>query len=320
MKEYKKRYGKDPRQAEPGSLDELRFVKLKGEFLTGWMRQVRQVTGNLPLAVALSSATADPARASRMFVDADELVHDGLIDEICMLDWPNAATIFHYKLLTDRPLKVTAWRNVWAWGEADTDPPREYYPPKIKRFIYQMLDLPPLDGICLHEQIHFEAFDLYPVISDSYRQWEKEIGAALPAKIAVIDDDVQPANGVAAGFARGGGGCALDYRRRSIVVAFDAPQRITRLTLTANQAKAWPTPVTRETLSLWTSEDNRTYRPYQGPWQYAVRRNELGNVVIELSGLELKARYLKVHCNIEGTAFKFSNSRLEGLVRAYSPD
>lgn len=170
--EYQRRYGKDPREAKPGSLDEARFVRLRGEFLTRWMREVREVTGDLPVAITLYGADSDPERAGRIYVDADELVRQNLVDELCMGRGKKAdkSNIFHYKLLTDRPLKVTAWDDVWAWGEKDSDPPREYYPPKIKGIIHDMLDLPPLDGVCLHEQLQFEAFDLYDTIRDAYKR------------------------------------------------------------------------------------------------------------------------------------------------------
>ena len=132
-------------------------------------------------------------------------------------------------------------------------------------------------------------------------------------RLKVVLDEVET-------FSGGGGGCALDYRQRSIVLDFGAPQRVTRLRLAGNQVKAWPTPVTQDTLSVWISEDNQTYTLYEGDWQYDANRNEAGDVVIELSNLDMTTRYTKVHCSIDGDAFTFANCRLGSLLRAYGGD
>ncbi|MBI3922732.1 MAG: DUF4091 domain-containing protein [Armatimonadetes bacterium] len=70
----------------------------------------------------------------------------------------------------------------------------------------------------------------------------------------------------------------------------------------------------RDNLALWVSDDNVTYRKIEGDWQ--VTHDESGGLV--LSGLDVKARFLKVNSLCEDEAGEFVVKSLEpGRIVAF---
>jgi hypothetical protein len=71
---------------------------------------------------------------------------------------------------------------------------------------------------------------------------------------------------------------------------------------------------TAATLQLWVSADNQLYR--QIPAGYTVTRDDEGGII--LSGLDVTARYLKVHSTLSDGAYEFDLASLEaGHIVAY---
>ncbi len=108
--EYLRRYGKDPRTVEPDSLDELRFVQLKGDFLTEFLREAKAVTSaaGKKLVMTTDQRIADPTRATWMYVDAETLARERILDELCIRSAANAS-LDHWRLLADGRIKMTTW-------------------------------------------------------------------------------------------------------------------------------------------------------------------------------------------------------------------
>jgi len=78
-----------------------------------------------------------------------------------------------------------------------------------------------------------------------------------------------------------------------------------------------PTRIDKAHLELYFSNDNLHYTRYEGPWEF---RNTLegGLRTLILSGLDLTARFVKVHCTFDDDRWTFSN-RPEKFVRVFSP-
>ncbi len=113
VKEYIRRFGKDPRKAKPDSLDELRFVQLKADFFTQFLREAKTVTSKAgkKLMMNSSASISDPIRANWMYVDTDTLAREGIVDELCIMG-SAAADLKHLRLLADGEIKVTTWAGI----------------------------------------------------------------------------------------------------------------------------------------------------------------------------------------------------------------
>jgi len=145
VKEYIRRYGKDPRRAKPDSLDELRFVQLKGDFLTLFLCEVKKVTSarGKELAMNTSMTYSDPVRAPWMYVDADTLARERVVDELCIMG-AAGADLNHWRLLADGKIKMTTWASIHG----------RTYDECLDRMRTQfraMLDNPTSDGSTYHE-------------------------------------------------------------------------------------------------------------------------------------------------------------------------
>ncbi len=166
VKEYIRRFGKDPRQARPDSLDELRFVQLKGDFLTQFLREVKRVTAAAGKRLALNFQThaADPVRATWMYVDADTLARERVVDELCLMG-SAGADLDHWRLLADGKIKMTTWASIHGYTY-------EQCRDRMRSQLRAMLDNPTSDGSAFHELANL----IYPDC------WEEAIADTVHAR------------------------------------------------------------------------------------------------------------------------------------------
>jgi len=167
VKEYMRRFGKDPRDAKPDGLDELRFVQLKGDFLTQWLREVKEVTSKhgKQLAMNTNVAYSDPVRANWMYVDADTLVRERIVDELCIMG-ATALDLNHWRLLADGKVKLTTWASIHG----------KTYDECLKRMRTQfrgMFDNPTSAGSTYHELANLIYPDCWEeAILDTLGEWK----------------------------------------------------------------------------------------------------------------------------------------------------
>jgi hypothetical protein len=166
VKEYSRRYAKDPREAKPDSLDELRFVQLKGDFLTAWLREVKQVTSKhgKKLAINTNVTYSDPVRANWMYIDADTLVRERIVDELCIMSTA-ALDLNHWRLLGDGKVKLTTWASIHGetYHECLT---------KMRTQFRAMLDNPTSAGSTYHELANLIYPDCWEeAILDTITEW-----------------------------------------------------------------------------------------------------------------------------------------------------
>lgn len=167
VREYVRRYGKDPREARPDSLDELRFVQLKGEFLTQFLREVKEVTAGTgkKLTLVVASGMTDPVAAAWMYIDADTLARERIVDELCVMG-SAAADLNHWRLLADGRLRMTTWAGIHGTTY-------EQCLGLMRKQFRAMLDNPTSDGSTYHEMANLVYPDCWEeAILDTFHQWQ----------------------------------------------------------------------------------------------------------------------------------------------------
>ncbi|MBM4079929.1 MAG: hypothetical protein FJ278_09540, partial [Planctomycetes bacterium] len=167
--EYQQRYGSDPRQAEPDSLAEIRFVKLKGEHLTRFLRDVKAeaVKFGKPVAINASGDGVDPVNAGRMFVDFDTLARERTVDELCLISGASA-DLTRWRMLSDGKVKLTVFAGIH--GKT-----YERCLPLLRDGILAMLKNPTSDGACFHELGNAYYLDLWEEgIAEAYKAWAEQ--------------------------------------------------------------------------------------------------------------------------------------------------
>jgi len=168
VKEYIRRFGKDPRQARRDSVDELRFVQLKGDFLTRFLREAKQITSaaDKRLAINFQAHAADPVRATWMYVDADTLAREHVVDELCLMGGAGA-DLNHWRLLADGQIKMTTWASIHGrtYDECRT---------RMKSQLRAMLGNPTSCGSAFHELANLIYPDCWEeTIADTVREWRR---------------------------------------------------------------------------------------------------------------------------------------------------
>jgi len=167
VREYLRRYGRDPRDAKPDSLDELRFVQLKGDFLTQFLREVKTVMGaaGKKLTLVIAHGMADPVSADWMYIDADTLAGERIVDELCVMG-SAAADLNHWRLLAGGQLRMTTWAGIHG---TTYDKCLEL----MRRQFRGMLDNPTSDGSTYHEMANLIYPDCWEeAILDTFHQWQ----------------------------------------------------------------------------------------------------------------------------------------------------
>jgi hypothetical protein len=177
VKEYLRRYGKDPREARPDSLDELRFVQLKGDFLTQFLREVKQVTAGAgkKLTLVVAGNMVDAVSADWMYIDADTLARERIVDELCVMG-SAAANLNHWRLLADGQIRLTTWAGIH--GET-----YDRCLDLMRRQLRSMLDNPTSDGSTYHELANLIYPDCWEeAILDTAHQWQAAQAASSASK------------------------------------------------------------------------------------------------------------------------------------------
>lgn len=172
VREYVRRYGKDPRTAEADSLDELRFVKLKADFFTEFLREAKRLTSasGKRLVVMTSSAISDPVRANWMYVDAETIARERIADELSIMGGAST-NLDHWRLLADGKIKTTTWTGIH--GET-----YEQCLARMRTQLRAMLENPTSDGSAFHELANLIYPDCWEeAIEDTVRQWQSESSA-----------------------------------------------------------------------------------------------------------------------------------------------
>ena len=167
VEEYVRRYGKDPRQASPDSEDEIRFVQLKAEFLTQFLREVKEVTSaaGKKLTMVIAPNMVDPVKADWMYIDADTLARQRIVDELCVMG-KASADLSHWRTLAG-DLRLTTWASIHA----------KTYDECLKNMQRQfrgMLDNATSDGSTYHEMANLVYPDCWEeAILDTFQQWQE---------------------------------------------------------------------------------------------------------------------------------------------------
>ena len=168
VKEYERRFGMDPRKANPDSLEELRFVQLKADYLTEFLREVKAVTSKHGKKLVINTTTtyADPVRANWMYVDADTLARERIVDELCIMSTA-AFDLNHWRLPADGKIKMTTWAGIHG----------KTYDDCLKRMRAQLralLNNPTSDGSAYHELANLIYPDCWEeAIVDTLEEWQK---------------------------------------------------------------------------------------------------------------------------------------------------
>ena len=143
--EFSRRYGTDPRQAKPGSLQELRFVKLKADFFKQFLAETHArcaAKGKL-LAMNATWDSIDPTTAARMYIPADDLCRQHIVDEMTILSGAGA-DLTRWRVLGKDKVKLTTWTNIHG---SKHDQSRSRWLAGLR----QMLRNPTIHGTCFHE-------------------------------------------------------------------------------------------------------------------------------------------------------------------------
>lgn len=187
VQEYLRRYGKDPRQAKPDSLDELRFVQLKGDFLTQFLREVKQVTeaDGKKLTLVMSSGMADPAAADWMYLDADTLARQRIVDELCVMG-SAAADLNRWRLLADGNIRLTTWAGIHGKTYDECLG-------AMRRQFRAMLDNPTSDGSTYHEMANLIYPDCWEeAILDTFKEWQAAKKSSASTTASQTANSVSP--------------------------------------------------------------------------------------------------------------------------------
>jgi hypothetical protein len=120
-------------------------------------------------------------------------------------------------------------------------------------------------------------------------------------------------------------GVGFPYRNRSVVIDLGTPQAVHRLLLLDDHLDNGGTsPVLMACgLQIYTSDDDRTYRLYQPAFTLTARSGKPEGVfdVVEIDGLAIVARYIKLHADLADERWDFGSNNLQKMVRAYAdPD
>ena len=111
--EYMRRHGSDPRKSKRDSLEELRFVALKAEFFNQFLRDAKAECDRAgrKLIMVTSESISDPIRADRMVVDAEGILREGLVHELCFMGGANA-DLARWRTAGDGKVAVSTWASI----------------------------------------------------------------------------------------------------------------------------------------------------------------------------------------------------------------
>lgn len=111
------------------------------------------------------------------------------------------------------------------------------------------------------------------------------------------------------------------YRNRSLVIDLGQPVLIHRLKLIddhSDHGGASPV-IARYGLRIYTSNDERTYERCTAPFKINIRSGKPEDAfdVVEIDGLAIVTRYIKLHQDLPDDEWDLGNNNLQKMVRAY---
>jgi len=111
------------------------------------------------------------------------------------------------------------------------------------------------------------------------------------------------------------------YRNRSLVIDLGRPVLIHRLKLIDDYSDDGGTSlsVTKHGLRVYTSNDGRTFERCTAPFRISVRSGKPEDAfdVVEIDGLAIVVRYIKLHQDLPDDEWDLGNNNLQKMVRAY---
>ena len=122
------------------------------------------------------------------------------------------------------------------------------------------------------------------------------------------------------------GSAGFPYRNRSIAIDLGCPPpTVHRIILIDDYSDhGGDSPSIREHgLEIYTSNDNRTYTRHTGKYRLSIRsaKQEGGFDAVQLDGLTITARYIKLHADLPDEKWDFANHDLRKMVRVFQdPD
>ena len=142
-------------------------MQLKGDFLTQFLREVKEVTaaGGKKLTLVVAGNMVDAVSADWMYIDADTLARERIVDELCVMG-SAAANLNHWRLLADGNIRLTTWAGIH--GET-----YDRCLDLMRRQFRAMLDNPTSDGSTYHELANLIYPDCWEeAILDTFQQWQ----------------------------------------------------------------------------------------------------------------------------------------------------
>ncbi len=117
VEEYQRRYGSDPRKAGPDTIEEMFFVRLKGEHLAAAIREVAQEARRraLKVGIAVAPSETDVRSAERAYLDVEGLLRERAADEIAVIGRPQFNFLYWKPQAYPSPSGVL-WARVGADG------------------------------------------------------------------------------------------------------------------------------------------------------------------------------------------------------------
>jgi len=117
------------------------------------------------------------------------------------------------------------------------------------------------------------------------------------------------------------GSVGFPYLNRSLVIDFGKPTLVHRLKLLDDHKDNGGASATIADggLLIYTSDDGRTFTRYRGDVKTTIRSGAPEGVfdVVEIGGLAVCTRYIKLHANRPDEQWDFGNNNLQKMVRAY---
>jgi hypothetical protein len=127
--------------------------------------------------------------------------------------------------------------------------------------------------------------------------------------IGFLDNDLDPAHGILTNF-NYVGGFALDANFRSI-----GANLVCKKSVIAMRLRRWnqETRVKPKNLSIWISDDNKTFRRYAGQIRFSEEPR-----AITLDHLDIIGQFIKIHCDFRDNEFTFAE-KLNNVLSIYGP-
>ena len=117
------------------------------------------------------------------------------------------------------------------------------------------------------------------------------------------------------------GSAAFPFLNRSIVIDLGRPALVHRLVMLDDYKDSGGTSpsICAHGIRVFTSRDGLSFRPYSKRFRTTIRSGTREGVfdVVELDGLAIMVRYIKLHADLPTKEWDFANKRLTEMVRAY---